>query len=387
MKIVVCPDSFKECAPAATVAAAIARGCRTACPAAEVVELPLADGGEGTVAALVAATGGEYASCEVTGPLGTPVTARYGLLGDGVTAVLEMAAASGLELVPPARRDPRVTTTRGTGELVRDALDRGAKRLLLGIGGSATNDGGAGLATALGARLVGHDGHELADGGLALADLARIDSSGLDSRLADVEVRVACDVDNPLLGRRGASAVYGPQKGATPEMVAQLDAALTHYADVVARDLGQDVRDLPGAGAAGGLGAGLVAFCGATLASGIDLMLDAVGFEQHLAAADLVLTGEGRLDEQTLQGKTISGVLRRARAAGVPVVALAGAVTGDPAAYREPGLLAAFGITQRPVDLATAFAEAEVWLAWYGEQVVKLLGHNVPDRTGSEGAI
>ncbi len=372
MKIVVCPDSFKECAPAARVAAAIAAGCRRAQPQAEVLELPLADGGEGTVAALVAATAGQTVRCRVTGPLGEPVEAAYGLLGDGQTAVLEMAAASGLELVPAARRDPGVTTTRGTGELVRDALGRGARELLLGIGGSATNDGGSGLATALGVRFLDSAGHELPPGGLALARLARLDRSGLEPRLAEVTVRVACDVDNPLLGERGASRVYGPQKGASPEMVEQLDAALANYAEVVLRDLGRDIREVPGAGAAGGLGAGLLAFCGATLSSGIDLVLDAVGFEAHLAGADLVITGEGRLDEQTLQGKTISGVLRRAQAMRVPVVALAGAVTGDPAAYRAAGLLAAFGITQRPVTLVQALGEAEGWLAWYGEQVVRL---------------
>ncbi len=218
-----------------------------------------------------------------------------------------MAAASGLELVPAARRDPGVTTTRGTGELVRDALGRGARELLLGIGGSATNDGGSGLATALGVRFLDSAGHELPPGGLALARLARLDRSGLEPRLAEVTVRVACDVDNPLLGERRASRVYGPQKGASPEMVEQLDAALANYAEVVLRDLGRDIREVPGAGAAGGLGAGLLAFCGATLSSGIDLVLDAVGFEAHLAGADLVITGEGRLDEQTLQGKTIAG--------------------------------------------------------------------------------
>jgi len=376
VKIVVCPDSFKECASAAKVAAAIAQGCRVARPDAEVLELPLADGGEGTVSALVAATGGQFLTCRVTGPLGEPVEARYGLLGDGHTAVIEMAAASGLERVPPGRRDPRVTTTHGTGELVRDALEHGAQSLLLGIGGSATNDGGSGLAAALGVRFLNRDGHELPPGGLALADLASIDLTGLDPRLAGVDVRVACDVDNPLLGPRGASHVYGPQKGATPEIVEQLDAALANYADVVEAAFGKSIRDLPGAGAAGGLGFGLVAFCGASLSSGIDLVLDAVQFESHLEGADLVITGEGRLDEQTLQGKTISGVLRRAQSAGVPVVALAGAVTGDPAAYREAGLLAAFGITQRPVDLRGAFAEAEGWLSWYGEQVTRLFAQS-----------
>lgn len=373
MRALICPDSFKDCAPAAEVAAAVARGFERGWPGSDLPCLPLADGGPGTAAALVAATSGRFDEASVTGPRGEPVRARYGWLGDGRTAVIEMAAASGLELLAPAQRDARVTTTRGTGELIRHALDVGAERLLIGLGGSATNDGGAGLAQALGARLLDDGGGDLPPGGAALARLARIDVTGLDPRLTTTEVQVACDVDNPLCGPRGASAVYGPQKGATAADVAELDAALEHYAAVLARDLGRELRDVPGAGAAGGLGAGLMAFCGATLGSGIDLVLDAVRFGDALAACDLVITGEGRLDAQTLHGKTVAGVVRRARAAGVPVIAVAGAVLGDLDAFHTAGLEAVVPITPGPIDLADALARGLELLEQAGERIARLL--------------
>lgn len=373
MRVIVCPDSFKDCLSAAAVAAALAQGVRRACPDAEIVELPVADGGEGTVDALVAATGGSARRTTVTGPLGEPVEAAWGVLGDGRTAVLEMAAASGLELVPVGQRDPRVTTTHGTGELVRAALDEGVRKLIIGIGGSATNDGGTGLAAALGARLLDAAGHPLAPGGAALAELDRIDPEGLDPRLTAVEIRVACDVDNPLCGPRGASHVYGPQKGASPQVVEQLDAALAHYAEVLERDLGQAVAELPGAGAAGGLGAGLVAFCGASLEPGIEIVLEAVGFDQQLPGTDLLLTGEGRLDPSTLSGKTIHGILRHAVPTGVPVVAIGGAVSGDPAAFLAAGLTAALALPNRPMTLDEALAEAPELLAQAAETVVRLV--------------
>lgn len=373
MRILVAPDSFKDCAAAGAVADALAAGLRRGWPNLSVTTLPLADGGEGTVAALVAATGGRFASAAVTGPRGEPVSARYGWLGDGTTAVIEMSAASGLELLPPTLRDPRVTTTRGTGELLLDALDQGATRLLVGIGGSATNDGGAGLAQALGARLVDDDGQDLGPGGAELARLARIDVGGLEPRLARTELRVACDVDNPLCGERGASAVYGPQKGATPAAVAELDAALGHYAEVIRRDLGRDIRDLPGAGAAGGLGGGLVAFCGAELVRGIDLVLDAVEFDARLVDCDLVITGEGRLDASTLHGKTVVGVARRAAAAGVPVIAVAGGVVGDAAAFHQVGLSATVPLPSGPMTLAEALARGLELLDGAGERIARLL--------------
>jgi glycerate kinase len=379
MRWLICPDSFKDCARAEVVAHALARGVRRVQPDAAIHLAPLADGGEGTTAALVAATGGAFRESVVTGPLGQRLTATWGLLGDGsmavagATAVIEMAAAAGLELVPPELRDPRATTTRGVGELLAAALEAGARTIILGIGGSATNDGGAGLAQALGARLTDAAGHELPPGGAALAQLAKIDASGLDPRLAEATVRVACDVDNPLCGPAGASAVYGPQKGATPAMVAQLDAALAHWAAIIRRDLGVDMAAMPGAGAAGGLGGGLLAFAGAQLRPGIDLVLDAVGFDRLLAEADVVLTGEGRLDDQTLRGKTICGVLRRARAAGVPVVAIAGAVTADREALRAAGLRAAIALPNRPMTLGEALAEGEGLLEGASESVAGLV--------------
>ncbi len=373
MRILVAPDSFKDCAPAGAVADALAAGLRRGWPNLSVTTLPLADGGEGTVAALVAATGGRFASAAVTGPRGEPVSARYGWLGDGTTAVIEMSAASGLELLPPALRDPRVTTTRGTGELLRHALDQGATRLLVGIGGSATNDGGAGLAQALGARLVDDDGQDLGPGGAELARLARIDVDGLEPRLARTRIRVACDVDNPLCGERGASAIYGPQKGATPAVVAELDAALAHYAEVIRRDLGRDIRYLPGAGAAGGLGGGLVAVCYAELARGIEMVLDAVEFDARLADCDLVITGEGRLDASTLHGKTVLGVVRRAAIAGVPVIAVAGGLVGDAAAFHQVGLSATVPLPSGPMPLEEALARGRELLAAAGERVARLL--------------
>lgn len=358
MKIVIAPDSFKEALSARDACEAIARGIRRVRPDAVIDAVPMADGGEGTVDALIAATGGEARETAVCGPLGDPVTARWGRLGpDGTTAVLEMAAASGLALVAPERRNPEQTTTYGTGELVRAALDAGATRILVGIGGSATTDGGAGAAQAIGVRFLRHDGREF-DPGLAgglLGELDRIDLGARDPRIATSDIQVACDVDNPLCGPRGAAAVYGPQKGATPEQVRRLDANLAHLAKCIRRDLGRDVRDVAGAGAAGGLGAGLVAFFGASLRSGIRLVMDAVGFEARIRDADLVITGEGRLDGQSMMGKVIDGVGRACKRAGVPVIALVGAI-GEGADATLAVLDAYHGITPRGTPLPDALA-------------------------------
>ena len=328
MRVVIAPDSFKGSVSALGVAQAMERGVRAVFPDAEVRQVPIADGGEGTVEALVTATRGRLEERTVRGPFGEPVRARWGVLGDGQTAVLEMAAASGLPLVPKDRRDPRVTSTYGTGELVRAALEAGLTKLVIGIGGSATNDGGTGLARALGVRFLDAAGAELPEGGAALGRLARIDLAGLDSRLASAEILVACDVDNPLTGPRGASAVYGPQKGATPQMVAELDAALGHYARVAQAATGRDVALHPGAGAAGGLGAGLLFFTPARLRPGVDIVLETTGFVELVRGADLVLTGEGRTDFQTAMGKAPVGVAQAAKRHGVPVVCLAGGL-GD----------------------------------------------------------
>ena len=359
MKIVIAPDSFKESLSAAGVASALARGLRQALPTAEILECPLGDGGEGTLDAVLAATGGEVREARVTGPLGEPVTARWGWLAEQRTAFVEMASASGLELVPKARRDVRVATSHGTGELLRAALDAGAERLVLAIGGSATNDSGAGVLQALGVRLLDGQGQALAPGGAALASLASLDLTDLHPRLAAVEVVIAADVDNPLCGPQGASQIFGPQKGASPEQVRELDAALAHFATVTAATLGRDVSEQPGAGAAGGVGFAALAFLQATFRPGIEVVAELVGLEEALQDADLAVTGEGRLDGQTLRGKTPAGVLRLAQRHGVPVVAVAGSLGEGYDALYQQGLAAAFSLVPGPLSLEEALAQAE----------------------------
>jgi len=336
-RVLIAPQSFKGSAGAVAVAAAIARGVREVWQNADIVEMPLADGGEGTVRALVRATGGETRHARVHDPLLREIDAEWGVLGDRTTAVVEMAAANGLPLLRESERDPRVTSTRGTGELILAAAMSGAHRIVIGIGGSATNDGGAGMARAFGYRFFDDRGLELPEGGAALARLARIDGQ-TDPRLIRPSIDVACDVRNPLLGPEGASAVFGPQKGATPQMVRELDAALARYADVVEKWIGRRIRDVPGAGAAGGLGAGLLAFLDARLVSGAALVLDAAGFERRLDGAALVITGEGRIDGQSLYGKLTQAVTAAARARGVPVVAVAGSVGAGFEGMRDAGI-------------------------------------------------
>lgn len=328
MRVVIAPDKFKGSLEAAAVAAALAVGWRRADRRAVVEEIPVADGGDGTLEALVAALGGEIRRATVTGPVGDPEDAAYGLVptADGLMGVVEMARASGLALVPESRRDPLRATTRGTGELILGACEHGPARVMVCIGGSATNDAGAGMAQALGARLLDERGGDLLPGGAGLFQLARIDLSGLHPSVRNVEFLVACDVDNPLTGPDGASAMYGPQKGASPEDVAVLDRALGHWAAVVHRDVGIDVRDLRGAGAAGGLGAGLVAFLGAKLRPGFELVAEAVGLTSRVEEADVVVTGEGRYDSQSEWGKAPAGVLRLAREARRRTALVAGQI-------------------------------------------------------------
>ncbi|MGL1832634.1 glycerate kinase [Rhodocyclaceae bacterium SMB388] len=358
MKIVIAPDSYKESLSALEVAHAIETGFRQVFPHAEYVLMPVADGGEGTVDAMVAATGGRRIEVAVTGPLGEQVTGFYGLTGDGTTAVIEMAAASGLALVPSAQRDPLRASSRGTGELILAALDAGARRFILGIGGSATNDGGAGMAQALGARLLDGDGAELVAGGGALERLARIDLGTLDPRLAHCTIDVACDVDNPLTGPRGASAVFGPQKGANPDMVERLDTALAHFARIVERDTGVAVAEVPGSGAAGGMGAAMLAFLGARLRPGIDIVTEAVGLDHAVGDADLVITGEGRIDSQSIHGKTPIGVARVAKRHSVPVIGIAGSLGADAAVVHAHGIDAVFSVLNRPCTLTKALHDA-----------------------------
>jgi len=357
-KVVIAPDSFKESLSALAVADAIERGFSQIFPQVQYVKLPMADGGEGTVDSMVAATRGEIVHVEVTGPLGKPVQAFYGLLGDGVTAVIEMAAASGLHLAPPGQRDPRITTSYGTGELMLAALDRGVKAIILGIGGSATNDGGAGMMQALGAGLLDKRGQPLPPGGAALARLAQIDLSGLDPRLQRLSITAACDVDNPLCGDRGASAVFGPQKGATPQMVAQLDAALQHYGALLEGITGREIVNQPGAGAAGGMGAALLGMLDARLRPGIEIVIETLRLEEAVHDADLVITGEGRLDSQSIHGKTPIGVARVAKRYGLPVVAIAGSLAPDYQVVHQHGIDAAFSVLDRIVTLDEALMEA-----------------------------
>jgi len=353
-------------------AAAIAAGVRRVRADVEIDLLPLADGGEGTVEALVAGCGGRIESVDVTGPLGNRVSAKFGLDATGRTAFIAMSAASGLALIGPDARDPLRASTRGTGELIRAALDCGVARIVIGLGGSATNDGGAGMLEALGVTLLRGDGRPIGPGGGGLQDLATADFSGVDRRLARtagerggetsgarVTIAVACDVQTPLLGPDGASAVYGPQKGASPDMVTTMDRNLAHFARVVARDAGLDLDRLtrtPGCGAAGGLGAGLLAL-GATLEPGADLILDIVGFDARLARADLVITGEGRLDQQTARGKLIAALARRCAVAKVPLIAFAGSLEPGWESLRNQGLTAAFAITPDEMPLPDALRE------------------------------
>ena len=358
MKIIIAPDSFKGCMSARQAAEAMEHGVHHVLPDAECVLVPMADGGEGTVQSLVDATGGTLLEATVTGPLGTPVHAQYGMLGDGCTAVIEMAAASGSGYVDETTRDPRITTTYGVGELILDALDHGVTAFILGLGGSATNDGGTGMAQALGAHLLDAQGNELPFGGAALAGLATIDVSDLDSRIATADIRLASDVTNPLTGPQGASSVFGPQKGADASMVAELDAALHHYASIVARDLGRDVETVPGAGAAGGLGAGFLAFTGARMQSGVSLVVEATGLKTLTAGADWCFTGEGGIDSQTQYGKTPIGVARAVKEAAphCPVVAFAGNVGSGVEELYSQGIDAVFGIVPGPQNLRQALA-------------------------------
>ena len=351
MRVVVAPDSYKGSVSAVGVAAALERGVLRVFPQAEVRKIPIADGGEGTVEALVTATGGQMKQERVRGPLGEVVDACWGILGDGKTAVIEMAAASGLPLVPPDRRDPRITTTYGTGELIRTALDEGLRRIIIGIGGSATNDGGTGMAQALGAKFLAADGTELPPGGGALAQLKTIDLSGLDSRLTKTEITVACDVDNPLCGQRGAAAVFGPQKGATPAMVAELDAALGHFAGCARAATGRNVADLAGAGAAGGLGAGLLFFTPAKLRPGVEIVLEAVKFAEVVKDAAFVITGEGRTDFQTAYGKAPVGVAKVAKQFDVPVFCISGGLGDGADDVLAQGIDAVMSICSRPLSL------------------------------------
>jgi glycerate kinase len=373
MKIVIAPQTFKGSISALEAARAMSEGVRRVVGDAETVLVPVADGGDGTLETLVDSSAGEIRTSEVTGPTGEKVVAQWGAMGDGNTAVIEMARTSGLALVPEEKRNPLITTTYGLGEVIRVALDSRFRRFIIGIGGSATNDAGVGMAQALGIRLLDAGGQDLPFGGAALAQLDRIDMSGLDPRAKESTFAVACDVSNPLTGPEGASAVYGPQKGATSEMVARLDAALAHLAQVVKGDMGLEIDDVPGAGAAGGLGAGLIAFLNGEMRSGVDIVLDAVELDRRLEGADLVITGEGSLDFQTVYNKAPIGVARLAKARKIPVIAIAGSLGRGFTDVHEHGIDAVSAITHAPMTLAEASEDAADLIASATEQALRFM--------------
>ena len=373
MRILIAPQSLKGSLTAAEAGLAIAQGVQAVYPKAEIEIVPIADGGEGTVQALVDATNGKIIQQTVTGPLGKPVPAFFGLMGDGSTAAIEMASCAGLPLVPPDQRDPRITTTYGVGELILAALDHGSRHFIIGIGGSATNDGGAGMAQALGAALLSRQGTQIARGGAALATLAHISTSTMDPRLQECTVEVACDVTNPLCGPTGASAVYGPQKGATPEMVEELDSALAHYAQIIEQDLGMSVREIPGAGAAGGLGAGLIAFLHATLRPGAQIVFEAIHLEERIRTANLVITAEGQIDAQTAYGKSVGSVAEIAKRYGLPVLALAGSLGDNYRVVYELGVDAVATLPSGPMTLAFAMENAAWLLSDAAERACRLI--------------
>jgi len=375
MKIVIAPDSFKENLTSMEVATEIEAGLRRVWPKARCVKIPMADGGEGTVQSLVDATGGKLVECMVTAPLGEKVKAVYGLLGGGRTAVIEMAAASGLPLVPRDRRNPLLATSYGTGEMLLHALRGGAREIIIGIGGSATNDCGAGMAQALGVRFIDAEGNTITEllGGGMLDRVARIDMAGLRPEIRRATIQVACDVTNPLCGPNGASHVYGRQKGATPEMIDTLDRNLAHLAAIVKRDLGIDVAERPGAGAAGGMGAALIAFTGATLKRGVELVVEATRLEKHMQGAALAITGEGRVDFQTAFGKTPSGVAMAARRHGVPVIAIGGGLADDAGGVFAHGIDGLETATPNAMDLDVAIRKSRQYLQDAGERVARLI--------------
>lgn len=372
MEFLIAPDSFKGSLSSIEAADSIEKGIYRALPDAVTEKVPIGDGGEGTVDALVTANEGDYVKLTAVGPLGNPEEVVYGIIDEN-TAVLEMAAASGLGLVPEEHRDIGRASTYGTGEMILHALDQGVREILIGIGGSATNDGGTGMAAALGYRFLDKNGEELPPGGGGLEKLAEVDVKDVDPRLRETDIRVACDVDNPLFGERGASRVYGPQKGAAPEDVELLDRGLSRLSEVVARDLGIEGADIPGAGAAGGLGYGLSVFCGASLESGIDIVLDAVDFDTRLEGIDLVITGEGKIDGQTAYGKVPIGVARRAKMQGVPVLVMAGDIGEGIDNVYTAGIDAVMSTVNRAMSLEEAMGKSKELLVDASERAVRMV--------------
>ena len=358
MNIVIAPDSFKECLSAMEVAANIAIGVRKVMPAAIIHEIPISDGGEGVLEAIMAGAGGTRVSVSVLDPLKRQIKAEYGILNDDKTAVIEMAKASGLELMKEVEKNPLTTSTYGTGQLIKDALEKGCNKIIVGIGGSATNDGGAGMIRALGAKFLNDKGKEINEGGGSLNELHTIDLSNFDNKIQHCEVVVACDVSNPLTGINGASMVYGGQKGGNKEDLKLLDRNLAHYAKIIKTTVGFDISDTPGAGAAGGTGAGLMAFLGGSLVNGIGLILETLKIEEYIKQADVVFTGEGKIDEQTLHGKTISGIAKMAKKHNVPVIVITGKIGDNIDGIYNIGVSAVYSIVNQPMELKEAIRQA-----------------------------
>jgi glycerate 2-kinase len=372
MRFLLAPDSFKECMTAKDAALSMKEGIRRVHRDADVVMLPVGDGGEGTLDILTYATKGSFYEKVVTGPLGAPTRAKFSILGDGKTAVVEMAEASGLHLVPSDLRNPMITTSYGTGELIKASLDHEITHLIVTIGGSATNDCGAGMLQALGAKMLDDEGRQIGYGGGSLRGVSKIDLTEMDPRLKEIEISIACDVTNPLTGPKGASRIFGPQKGASSEMVEELDANLVHFADLLFRKTGMNVHDVPGSGAAGGLGAALI-ICGGVLKPGIDLVLDAIKFDESVHGVDFLFTGEGKIDSQTPDGKVIAGIVKRANKVNVPVIAFAGSVKPGYEALHQEGLLSVHSISQHPCSLEEALKNGRNHLTQTVENITRLL--------------
>jgi len=354
MKIIIAPQAFKGSISAIKVAEAMSEGALKMLPKAKIVICPVADGGDGTLETLVDISNGEINKCSVRNPMGKIIEAEWGAMGDGKTAVIEMARSSGLALLDPKKLNPLKASTYGLGELIQDALNKGFKKFIIGIGGSATNDAGAGMAQALGVKLLDDKGVEIAPGGINLMNLSTIDMSGIDERILDSDFQIACDVTNPLTGPEGASEVYGPQKGATRKMIDDLDASLQHFNEIVIKTFNKDLSKVPGAGAAGGLGAGMIAFTDATLRTGIDIVLDAVELNEKIANADLVITGEGAMDFQTIYDKAPIGVAKIAKRYGIPTIGISGMLGKNYQIVHEHGIDAAVSIVTGPMTLPEA---------------------------------
>jgi len=376
-KVVLAPQGFKESLSGMEIAEAMAIGVKSVWPEAETVLIPVADGGDGTLQALVDSSGGEVRSAEVEDAIGRTIESQWGALGNGTTAVIEVASAVGLARLGQDERDVRNASTFGVGQLFIEALDAGFTDFIIGVGGSATNDGGSGMIQALGGKLTDSDGNDIARGGIALLDLVNIDVSGLDPRMANVNVVVACDVNNPLCGTRGASAIFGPQKGATDEDIQELDAALANFAEIIAKNLHKDVAEIPGAGASGGLAAGLMGFFDARLRLGADIVLEALNIEKHLKDAELVIVGEGQFDRSTVFNKSPVAVAQRAKRIGIPVIGIAGSLGAGFREVHEHGIDAVFSLVNRPMTLKAAMGDTKRLVAIATEQACRAISINL----------